>query len=467
MAVSKPTSTLNKMLIIDDDPLVRKSLQLLFRTEDYEVFTCESGKQGIQKLVELQPDVVLLDLKLGDMDGVDVLRHIKRKGGQAQVIMLTAHGSIENTVQAMREGAFDYVQKPYDTRRLKETVRKGIEFKRGREGATGDQDSGVFLKDGPITMVMKSPKSIRVHEIIRRMAASSDSTVLIEGESGTGKELAASSLHLLSCRRDMPFVSLNCACIPEHLAESELFGYEKGAFTDSLKEGKAGKFQLAEGGTLFLDEIGDLSLGVQTKILRILENKTFFRIGGTKEIRCNVRVVAATNKSLLNEVRNGRFREDLYYRLSALKIVLPPLRERREDIVPLAHYFLTAFSARNDLPLMKISREAETMLESLPWKGNVRELRNAMERVMLLESGGVLYPEHLEFLREEEQFSSEAGDRPCYSRADEKSTYDDMLEKMLREALSKAEGNQTKAAQLLGISRSKLRYQISKYAVKE
>lgn len=458
---------MNKMMIVDDDPLVRKALGMLFRTEHYEILLCESGEQAIEKLEAFHPDIVLLDLRLGDMDGLEVLRQIKRRNEHVRVIILTAYGSIENTVQAMREGAFDYIQKPFDNRNLKDLVKKGLQWKQEE-----DDDDLVDLhipeerKDKVPRIIGKSPQIKRVYEVLRRIAQSDDTTVLIEGESGTGKELAASYVHYLSPRWDKPLVKLNCACIPELLAESELFGYERGAFTGGLREGKVGKFQAAEGGTLFLDEIGDLSIGIQTKFLRVLEEKSYFRIGGTREIHCNVRVVAATNKNLLEEANKGQFREDLYYRLSPLKVLIPPLRERREDILQLAQYFLNQCCKKNGRPVMHLSPEAGEILKRHIWKGNSRELRNAMERIVLLENAQVIYPEHLDFLKESYERSQTVGELALYIDLPRKLTYDEMMEKLLITALSEAEGNQVKAAKLLGISRAKLRYQITKYGLK-
>jgi DNA-binding NtrC family response regulator len=453
-------------MIIDDDALVRRSLQLLLETENYRIQVCESGKAGIEDLREFRPELVLLDLRLGDMDGLQVLRVIKQRDEQIQVIMLTAYGTIENTVQAMRDGAFDYVQKPFDNRKLKELVKKALQVRQWNDSGFRNDRPRHGEQERLIKIIGKSPLMEKVYEIVCRLAQSHDATVLIEGESGTGKELAASHIHALSHRCAKPFIRLNCACIPELLAESELFGYEKGAFTGGLAGGKAGKFQMAEGGTLFLDEVGDLSPEVQTKCLRVLEEKTYFRIGGIREMQCDVRVIAATNKNLLEEVQKGTFREDLYYRLSALRIVIPPLRKRHEDILPLSLFFLEQFCSKNDRPLMKISPEAEAILLSHPWKGNVRELRNAMERIVLLEQTQVIRPEHLEFLKTPLDHSKKDMESGTVTPAADNVTYDEMMEKLLSAAIAEARGNQTKAARNLGISRAKLRYQIAKYDLK-
>ncbi len=459
-------SVMNRIMIVDDDILVRRSLQLLLQTEDYRILTCQSGKDGIENLLQFRPELVLLDLRLGDMDGLEVLRAIKQRDERTQVIMLTAYGTIENTVQAMRDGAFDYIQKPFDNRKLKELVKKALQVRQWNDNGLRNGRPMDGAQEELVKFTGKSPLMTKLYEMIARLAQSHDATVLIEGESGTGKELAASHIHALSHRCTKPFIRLNCACIPELLAESELFGYEKGAFTGGVAGGKPGKFQLAEGGTLFLDEVGDLSPEVQTKCLRVLEEKTYFRVGGVREIQCDVRVIAATNKNLLEEVRKGKFREDLYYRLSALRIVMPPLRKRLEDILPLSRYFLELFCSKNGKPVMAISPEAEAILLNHCWNGNVRELRNAMERIVLLEQAEEIRAGHLEFLKSPSDYSKKETGTGSGIRGTENLTYDEMMERLLSAAIAEARGNQTKAARLLGISRAKLRYQIAKYDLK-
>ncbi|MBF0550370.1 MAG: sigma-54-dependent Fis family transcriptional regulator [Deltaproteobacteria bacterium] len=471
----------HKVMIVDDDPLIGNSLRLLLRSKQQEILVCQSGKQGLEVMEHFHPDVVLLDLRLGDMDGLDVLRQIKNTAAETRVIIITAYGTIENTVLAMREGAFDYLVKPFDNRKVKAVVRKALEY-RPVHDFTFNARCRDLEKHRMSEIIAESPQMKNILDTIKLLGQSGDTTVLIEGESGVGKEWVAEYIHFLSPRFEKPFLKLNCACIPETLAESQLFGYTRGAFTDGVKEGKPGLFATAEGGSLLLDEIADLSLSVQSKLLRVIEEGTFFRIGGNREERCNVRIVASTNKNLTNQVRKGEFRQDLYYRLSVVRIVIPPLRERQEGILPLARFFLSQYCRKQDKPAPELSPEAERVLREHGWTGNVRELRNAMERLAVLQRGGIIHPVHLRFLQEEidssstqseatlslggtvERQSSEIAPDMAFNEVlSDHRTYDETIEKRLAAALDETEGNQVKAAKLLGISRAKLRYQLKKY----
>ncbi|MBW2146118.1 MAG: sigma-54-dependent Fis family transcriptional regulator [Deltaproteobacteria bacterium] len=453
---------MHKIMIIDDDELLGVSLKKLFDGTGYNALVCESGSQGIELFERFAPDIVLLDIRLGDMDGLDVLRELKRMREDIPVIIMTAYGTIEHTVKAMQEGAFDYIQKPFKKNTIQEAVEKGLKDLQAITSITHHRLQ-YREKHGINEIIGESTEMKKVYELVGRFAKSDDTTILIEGESGTGKELIAQYIHFLSPRFDKPLVKLNCGCLSDTLAESELFGYERGAFTGGLKEGKPGKFSMAEGGTLFLDEVAELSSNVQTKLLRVLEERTYFRVGGTREITCNVRVVAATNKNLLSEVRKGHFREDLYYRLNALSISIPPLRERKEDIIPLASYFLSQYCKKYCKRHIDISPEAEEVLRRYRWEGNVRELRNVMERVILMENPKVVYPEHIESLIQKGDRNETIPHAITGEIFTSGITYDEMVKKLLTSALCTTQGNQLKASRLLGISRAKLRYNISKY----
>ena len=455
---------MNKIMIIDDDNLVGVSLESFFNIEGYQAFICESGKQGIEMFKQFLPDIVFLDIRLGDMDGLEVLRQIKQMREDIPVIMLTAYGTIENTVQAMHEGAFDYIQKPFDNQKLKAVVKKGLKNKEKIKNLI-NRRLPYLRKHGITEIIGRSPEIKRVFELVGRFAKSDDATILIEGESGVGKEVVAEYIHFLSPHFGKPFIKLNCGSITNSIAESELFGYEKGTFTGGLANGKPGKFQMAEQGTLFLDEIGDLSYTVQTKLLRVLEEKTYFRVGGTREIKCNVRVILATNKNLLSEVRNGRFREDLYFRVSGLKIFVPPLRDRKQDIIPLAEFFLHQFSQKYHRHPAEFLPETKEVLKNHQWKGNIRELRNAMERVILMEKTRRIRPEHLQFLINKIETSETILDITNKDIFINGITYDEMVKKLISAALREIKGNQVKAAKLLGITRAKLRYMIKKYSI--
>lgn len=453
-----------KVLIIDDDALLASSLKLLLKREDYEIMICGTARHGIDTFEKNRPDVVLLDVKLEDMDGIEVLRHIKENSPATPVIMITAYGTIENSVNAMREGAFDYIQKPFENKKVKALVKKAFDFKPIDESLIAERRQ--YIEDHRLLEgVCESEAMKGLFETIEGLGKSSDTRALIEGESGTGKEWAAKYVHFLSPRYEKVFVKLNCACIPEPLAESELFGYEPGAFSGGVKNGKPGIFEIADGGTLLLDEISDLSAGIQGKLLRVLEEGTYFRLGGTREVQCNVRIIAATNRNLLSEVDKGTFREDLYYRLSVFRIYIPPLRERKDDILPLAGYFLRQYCSKYGKSLPQLSPQAEQLLKDFPWRGNVRELRNVMERVALMEDSSTIRQCHLRFLGEGMETSAAGA---AQKALDEKLGAADLnlenrIKGMISKALDQSGGNQVQAARLLGISRAKLRYQMKRY----
>jgi DNA-binding NtrC family response regulator len=367
-----------KILIIDDERFIRSSLREILEYEKYEVIEAQDGAEGLQKIKDEEVDLVLCDVKMPILDGMDVLDQVKQLDRSPQFIMISAHGTIETAVEATKKGAFDFISKPPDLNRLLLTVRNALDKK---QLVT---ETKVLKKklSKKFDMVGESPALLTVKDTIEKVAPT-DARVLITGQNGTGKELVAHWVHEKSKRQEMPYVAVNCAAIPSELIESELFGHEKGSFTSAHKQ-RSGKFEQADGGTLFLDEIGDMSLSAQSKVLRALQENLINRVGSDKDIKVDVRVLAATNKDLKKEIEAGRFREDLYHRLSVILIHVPPLKDRKEDIPLLLDKFLEDIAQENGSVKKKISKEALARLQELPWTGNIRELRNVVERLVIL-----------------------------------------------------------------------------------
>ncbi|MBX3120427.1 MAG: sigma-54-dependent Fis family transcriptional regulator [Fimbriimonadaceae bacterium] len=368
------------ILIVDDEPHIRRILQVAFEKEGYSVWIAEDAHKAMGAVKEHSPHVVLTDVTMPGKTGYELLREIKDFAPDIQVVIMTAYGTIPAAVQSIREGAFEYVTKPFDIESLKRVVASALE-----EAATpmsAPTATKRLPKKKGKTFIAESPAMLEILETIEQVA-DSRATVLITGESGTGKEVIARALHDLSVRKDHAFVAVSCAALPETLLESELFGYEKGAFTGA-NGSKAGRFELADNGTLFMDEIGEIPLATQVKLLRVLQEREFERLGGSKPTRVDVRLLAATNRELMEAVDQGVFRLDLYYRLQVVEIFIPPLREREQDILPLARHFLEKFCAENERTKLDVSIEAERVLTDYRWPGNVRELENMMERVVVL-----------------------------------------------------------------------------------
>ncbi|GBC80960.1 Transcriptional regulatory protein ZraR [bacterium HR10] len=448
MTVSKSAI---RILIVDDEAIVRESLGNWLREEGYTVDVAGSGKETLQKLAESSYDIFLIDIKMPGMDGLQLQRRIREIAPEASIIIMTAYASVETAVEAMKQGAYDYIVKPFDPDQLEHIIRNAVERKRLvaenvrlRERI---QEMALFHE-----IVGQSAAIQRVLEQIR-LVAMSDTTVLIRGESGTGKELVARAIHANSPRRYMPIVIVNCGALAEGVIESELFGHEKGAFTGAHYRRK-GKFELADGGTLFLDEIGDISLKTQVDLLRVLEEKKIFRVGGNTPIPVDFRLIAATNKDLEALVAEGRFREDLYYRLNVFSITIPPLRERREDIPLLAEHFLKKFAQSMNKPILGISPEALALLERYDWPGNVRELQNAIERAVLVCRGREIRPEDLPLQ------VNEARGQPVGK------TLAEVERQHIQRILQETRWNISQAARLLGIDRVTLYNKIRKYQLK-
>ena len=452
-----------KILVIDDEPILRDSLEVALKTSGYDVLTARTGEEGLEQFRKENPDLILLDHWLPGINGDEVLHRIKEEEPDIPIIVMTAQGSIEMAVNLMKMGAFDFLVKPFELDQMENLIKKGLERVRLRKEVEWlrAQYQERFRSGGIIGVSQKMKGTLGLAE---KVAQGSETTVLIEGETGTGKELLAEYIHFLSPRSSFPFIPINCGAIPKDLFESELFGYERGAFTGALEKGKMGKVEAAEKGTLFLDEAGELPPAAQVKVLRVLDEKEYFKIGGVEKKKADVRIVAATNRDLGAEVKKGNFRDDLYFRLNVVKLHISPLRERREDILPLFRFFLGRFNEQFKKGFVRISQEAEERILSYPWLGNVRELRNTAERILLLEKGDTILGKHLSFLTGEEGPSDETVRFKPFIPS-EGVILDKVEKDYILEALRIKAGNKFQAAKLLGISRSALIYRMQKYGI--
>jgi nitrogen regulation protein NR(I) len=378
---------MDKLLIIDDDTDIQRSFRRLFAGDELEVHTAGSGEEGLETIPRLRPDVVIMDVRMGGLDGLETLRRIRQADPRQPVIMMTAYGTTQTAIEAMKLGAFDYLLKPFDIPKLKELVAGALRAARQMRTVVAVQPQ-LASADLELGIVGRSPAMQTVFKLVGQLAAS-DATALITGESGTGKELVARAIYSNGARAAQPFVAVNCAAIPEALLETELFGHERGAFTGATQQ-RIGKFEQCDRGTIFLDEIGDMPLATQTKILRVLQSGTFERVGGNETVRVDVRVIAATNKPLEQAVAARTFREDLFYRLNVVRVPLPPLRERREDIPLLVEYFLRRFARETDRPPKAVVPDVLRALQEYPWPGNVRELENVIRRGTVVATGDAL-----------------------------------------------------------------------------
>jgi DNA-binding NtrC family response regulator len=452
--------TAGRILIIDDEAAIRESLETLLQLEGYAVVVAATGREGLSHIEQRAFDVILLDLALPDKNGMDVLAEIRMQHPQQAVIMITAYGTVENAVRAMQSGATNFIQKPWDNEKLLADVRAAVARQRAEE-------ENVQLKRALKQrynfehIVGKSEPMLKIFDLVAQVAPSR-STVLLQGESGTGKELIAKAIHLNSTRRDKPFVPVNSGSTPADLLESTLFGHVKGAFTSAVTS-KKGLFEVADRGTLFLDEIGTMSMETQSKILRVLQDKKFMHLGGVQEIQADVRIIAATNVDLRQMVREGRFREDLFYRLNVISIDLPPLRQRREDIPLLVNHFLQKYSEENERPMRHITIEALRMLVAYSWPGNVRELENTIERAVVLSSdtevGPELLPNHI-VGRGTTIPSLEASQGATLF-----SIVEECERRIIVEMLQKCGWNQTEAAERFHVPLSTLNQKIKRLAI--
>jgi len=469
-----------KVLIVDDEKLVRWSLRRKCEEWGYQVLEAENGPEALRVAQSESPDLVLLDVRMPELSGLEVLDRLKQSGDARAVIMITADPQLDDVKASIKLGAYDFVGKPLDFDELGVTMQNALEATRLRtevESLRGE----VRRRAGYHDVVGVSPKMTELMNFVRKVAASEATTILIQGESGTGKDLIAKAIHYQSVRQDKPFVAINCSAIPETLLEAELFGHERGAFTDA-KAMKKGLFEMAHGGTLFLDEIGELSLFLQAKLLRVLEDQVIRRVGGVKDIQVDARVIAASNRDLERAVREGHFRQDLYYRLAIISIFIPPLRERKEDILSLVDFFLDHYNRKFRKSMQGINDETRRLLLSYDWPGNVRELKNAIERAMILEDESLLRPAYLPFSVSQPRAGVTAFEHASSPPAAEKLLPDgrslpplsipsggtslEEVERTLVElALRQSGGNQTHAARLLDISRDALRYKMKKFGL--
>jgi two-component system response regulator AtoC len=447
-----------RILIIEDEKLIRWSLRQRFAEEGYQVDDAENATEGLDKLSRATYDLVMLDYKLPDLSGLEVLRRIREDDQDIVVLIMTAFSSVENAVEAMRLGAYDYVSKPFKMDALMLTVNKALETTRLKREVR-DLRSQIQKRFGFDRILGRCPAMLKLFELMRDVAASGASTIFLRGESGTGKDLVAKSIHYNSDRANRPFMNITCTAITESLLESELFGHERGAFTDA-KAMKKGLLELADGGTVFLDEVGDMPPSLQAKLLRFLEEKTFRRVGGVSDIEVDVRVIAATNRDINKLLEDGKFREDLYYRLNIIPIDLPPLRERGGDIVLLTEYYIDIFAREFKRDVRSVSPQAVDRLMSYTWPGNVRELRNIIERSVLLCKQPVIGPDDLVLGRGGPEHQPYSIDLPPGGIS-----LQTVEEHLVRQALAQTGDNQTKAAKLLHLSRDQLRYRMERYGL--
>ena len=454
-----------KVLVVDDEKFIIKSLKQHLEKEGCEVLTAESGEDGLEVYKNDAPDIVLLDLNMPGIGGIETLKQIKKLNSDAIVVIITAYGDIETAVSAIKMGAYDFVEKPFELNRISVLIKKAMETVHlKREVNLFREEKYDAYSFNNIVGESKEMQDIIV--LAKKVAESDANTILILGESGTGKSLLSRAIHYHSPRSSEPFVEVTCTAIQETLFESELFGHEKGAFTDA-KAVKKGLFEIASGGTIYLDEIGDIQLTTQAKLLRALEERTFKRVGGLKDIAVNLRIIATTNKKdLEGSVREGKFRADLYYRLKVFPIMIPSLRERKEDIIPLAMHHIKRFNKEFRKNVNDISPEAEALLINYPWYGNARELRNIVERICILEETDCIYPEHLPAeIVNHAKSETETLEDPAIDLPSKGLSLKDVEKDLIEQALSKVDGNQTKAAKLLGISRDALRYKMQKFGL--
>jgi two-component system response regulator AtoC len=470
-----------QILVVDDEPNLRRVLSAQLERDGYDVHTSEDGEQALAHLTEHHIDLVITDLRMPKLDGMELLRRISALEDPMPVVMITAHGTVDTAVEALKMGAFDYITKPFDQEDVRTIVRKAVRTQDLSATEASRPSLAAGLEAGRYGIIGQSPSLLELYAVLDRVA-DTPTTVLVTGESGTGKELVARALHENSSRSDKPFIKVNCAAIPRDLMESELFGYERGAFTGAVGS-KPGRFELASGGTLFLDEIGSIPVEMQVKLLRALQESEFERVGGVKTIRVDVRLVAATNTDLKKEIAAGAFREDLYYRLNVVPIRLPPLRERREDVPLLVSHFVKKFDARLRKNVTRIEPEALEVLVNHPWPGNIRELENVIERAVLFCDGDALRPVDLP-----SELSPRTPDPPLATpsakataspAASDALNASDGLKEQVKAAMSRLErelivkaleqtgGNVTHAARLLKISRKGLQLKMKELGLRE
>lgn len=449
----------SKILVVDDDKSIRKGLSLVLG-DTFHVLTAKDAFEALRLLESEGPDIVLLDVGLPEMDGVEALEQIKKRAADTTVIMITAVEEVKTIVKAIKLGAYDYLVKPIDSQELLLSIRHALENRGLKNQIKSIQQP--YVDKYSFDLIGQNPQMRNIIEIARKVSTSSDTPLLITGESGSGKGLLAKTTHYSSSDLPGPFVTVNCGAIAKDLVESELFGYERGAFTGARTDGRKGRFEEASGGTLFLDEIGAMPLSAQVKLLAVLEDRAFYRIGGSRQIQVSARIIAATNTHLEKAVELGEFRSDLFFRLNVVRVDLPALRHRTEDILPLTRHFMTMYNQKFGKDFVEISPEAQALLMRYNWPGNVRELRNTIERIVLIESGSILTRDHLRGLCMENEIKAKS---PETGTDEHGLDYDEVTKDLIREAMKIAGGNVTEAARLMNIPPHKLRYRIKKYGL--
>lgn len=449
-----------RILVVDDEKLILEMIKIELEKQGYTVETTTSSKEAV-KLIELTKyDLILVDLMLPHITGLELLQMIKERSPETVVIMITAHGSIETAVKAMKLGAYDYITKPFSSEEFLINVNKALEY------AKAQSELNYYRKENKhnygLDAIIGVSKEINdVKQMIKRVASADAKVILVEGESGVGKELIARAIHVEGKRSKKPFVAINCASLPENLLESELFGYEKGAFTDA-KISKEGLIEFADGGVLFLDEIGDMPLSLQAKLLRFMEDRTVRRLGGLNDLKVDVQLIAATNKNLKKLVNEGKFREDLYYRIKVVPIYVPPLRERKEDILEISKFFINHFNKDFKKNITGFSPIAQKMILNYDWPGNVRELKNTIERAMIFEDKEQIMVERLP-LEIISASSRQASGKPEIKIPESGIDIEEVERELIKQALTIAKGNQSKAARLLNIGVDAMRYRMKKF----
>ena len=451
-----------KILIADDEINMRRNLGIILKNKGYDIDFAKNGDEAWKKFSKNTYDLLLTDWKMPGMDGMELVKLIHAKNPDVPVIIITGHGSIDSAIRAMKYGAYDYITKPFKNEKIRNIITRALDHLQLKDENRYLREA-IKVKYNFDSFIGFSPQIKNLRKMAAKVAETHSTTVLIYGESGTGKEILTNLIHFNSQRRGRPFIAFNCAALPDDLLENELFGSEKGAFTGSIEQ-KAGKFELADTGTIFMDEIGDLSLRAQSKILRVLEERKFERIGGSKSIHVDVRVVAATNKDLKKMVENGTFREDLYFRFNIFPLVIPPLRKRKEDIEPIASYFLDQFSGETGKQIKGFTKHAMEFMDSNPWHGNVRELKNSIERAVILCESSMITEDNLMF---ESYGARQKNTSTTISVPPEGISLEAVEKSLIVKAIKRAEGNKTRAAQLLKITRNALYSRLNKYNINQ
>lgn len=455
------------ILIVDDDKIVCNSLKRILGNSEYTIDTAYTAKDGLNKINDKEPDLMVLDYQLPDQNGLQALKQVKDKFPNVLVIILTAYGNVSLAVDAMKYGAYDFVEKEADPELVRFTVQKAIDTIRLKKEVQKLQQDFILNKD--VDRIVTNSEVMKNILDLAKQFAQSDSTVLLTGETGTGKSLVAEYIHYKSQRFNQSFLTVNCGAIPRELIESELFGYEQGAFTGARSKGKIGLIEKANNGTIFLDEIGELSLDLQSKLLQVLEKSEFFRVGGVESVQVNIRFLVATNANLTEMIKENKFRNDLYYRINVASLHMPPIRERKEDIISLAKYFINSFNDKLNKRVNKMTNTAETILKNYYWPGNIREIRNIIERIMILKKDSTINENDLCQLQVHDQnISGGPLNFPfCVNLGSGNNLLHEVQTSVIKHTLKMTNNNKTKAAQLLGIPRTSLQFYIDKFEIEK